>query len=99
MGTRTPKRKRLVVTQDEDYGITVIDPQSGLRLSIIATHPSAAKPYGVFVEVYPGEPGHEIVVLPASVDTAKVITVDTKQSLRHPTLAFYGHKLAEADKA
>lgn len=55
---RTPRQKRdgvrvrLNVTQDEDGGVTVGDPQSGLVLSIIPSHPASNGPRTLLVEAY-----------------------------------------------
>ena len=85
-----PERPPLKVTPDSDGGITVRDPQSDLVLSIIATHPSANAPKGVYVEVYDYY-GKDVLME----DATRMKNEDGyDQPLRlviahHPTIAFY----------
>lgn len=87
---RSKSRPALIVTRDDDGGLTIRDPQSDLVLSIIATHPDASGPRGVTLEVYdyrgrdvlasnitPPKPGEEYAPVPLTI-------------AHHPTFAFYG---------
>ena len=79
------ERPKLTVTHDDDGGITVKCPQSGMVFSIIETHPSALGPKGAFVEAYAYEMKHEVLVQ----------NVPTNRN--HPTTAYYAVPRKEAD--
>lgn len=60
------ERTPLVVTHEEDGGLTIHDEASGVVLSVIATHPSASGPKGLFVEAYAYASAKSIVTQDAS---------------------------------
>jgi hypothetical protein len=89
--TRTNKRPAITVTRDDDGGLTLHDPQSGLVLSVIATHPDANGPRGLFVECYRYK-GGDVLWQDATLRVARVpdAVADNDGRDRHPTIAFYG---------
>lgn len=83
-------RDPLIVTHDDDGGITVRDPQSNIVLSVISSHPAANGPRTVIVEAYHYESG-----------VYEVFTDDSRVRNR-PVLTFYAveqSKMIEAQKA
>lgn len=78
------ERPRLLVTHDEDGGITIQCPQSGVVLSVIETHPSASGPKGTFVEAYAYESKHTISAQDAS-----------RPDAPHSVTAYYVHPESE----
>lgn len=74
------KRPRLVVTHDDDGGITVNDKAyTGLMVSIIGSHPDANGPKALHVEVYPYTGEQDVVVNSVP---------GRSQHPKHPHLAF-----------
>ena len=49
------KRPKIVVTHDDDGGVTVRCPLSGVVISVIETHPDVIGTKAAIVEVYPYE--------------------------------------------
>jgi len=89
MSTQEHKRPALAVTRDSDGGLTIHDPQSGLVVSLIATHPDANGPRGLTVEVYAYR-GGPVPFQAASLGTLDAIT--SNRATPHPTFAFYAAK-------
>jgi hypothetical protein len=73
------KRPSIHVTRDEDGGLTLSDPASGVVLSVISTNPAASGPIGLYVEAYAYR-GGPIAWQEATTRTGIA---------RHPTFAFY----------
>lgn len=88
------KRPPIKVTRDDDGGLTLHDPLSGIVLSVIATHPAANGPKGLYVEAYSYQPGdvmwEDVTRREIGDDSPRVFAI-----ARHPTIAFY----AERDKS
>ena len=82
------KRKAITVTRDDDGGLTLHDPASGLVLSVIATHPDANGPRGLFVECYAYAGGP----VPWQNATRPPLTDEDPYASAHPTFAFYARE-------
>ena len=78
------------VKYDDDGGCTVTDVRSGLRVSVIGTHPSANGPTGVYVEVYDYN-GRDVLMEDATLmKNADGEELPLRLTIaRHPTIAFY----------
>jgi hypothetical protein len=81
------------VTHDSDGGCTVTDVRSGLRVSIIGTHPDANGPIGVTIEVYDYN-GRDVLMEDATIMRHGRRDDEGDAPLRlviahHPTVAFY----------
>ena len=83
-------RRSITISRDDDGGLTLHDPQSDLVVSVIATHPDANGPRGLFVEVYAYRGGE----VPWQDATRRQVEDDgiTRPDPRHPTIAFYAQE-------
>jgi len=90
MTRKAHTRPSISVTRDADGGLTLHDPQSDLVVSLIATHPDANGPHGLYVEVY-AYAGGPVPFQAATVETDAAVNRAADYPA-HPTFAFYARE-------
>lgn len=89
---RRHQRPRMEVTRDDDGGITVNDPHSGVVLSVVSSHPDINGPVGLHVEAYVFESGDKRV-------HKEDIPAEALRNPRTTVSVFYALPMTDEEKA